>query len=112
MNALALALAHEGHNAEAEDLAKQAADLESQVPMSEHVDNKFTSYYLACVAAIEGRHDEAISLLDKAIQKGLWPEIALTLAHDPNLKLLQGDPRFDALVTEAEKRAGSEQARK
>jgi non-specific serine/threonine protein kinase/serine/threonine-protein kinase len=112
MNALALALAHEGHNAEAEDLAKQAADLESQVPMPEHVDNKFTSYYLACVAAIEGRHDEAISMLDKAIQKGLWPEIALTLAHDPNLKLLQGDPRFDALVTEAEKRAGSEQARK
>ena len=109
MNTLALALAHEGHYAEAEDEAKRALDVESHLQMPEHVNNNYSTYYLACIAAIRGQRGEALSLLEKSIDRGLWPEASLTMALDPDLKSLHGDPRFDALVAHAKERASESQ---
>jgi non-specific serine/threonine protein kinase/serine/threonine-protein kinase len=107
MNTLALALANEGHYAEAADIAKQALDIESQLQMPEHVDNTYSSYYLACIAAIQGQRDQAISLLANSIERGLWPEASLFMARDPDLKSLHSDPRFDALIAHAKERAAA-----
>jgi serine/threonine protein kinase/tetratricopeptide (TPR) repeat protein len=53
-------------------------------------------YNVACLYALEGRTDEAISCLAQAFEAGFgareW------IAQDPDLESLRGDPRFRALV--------------
>ncbi len=107
MNYLALALAHNGKRGEAEKLAREALDIERHFPWSEHSSGAVGDYYLASIAAIQGRHDEALSLLRESIDGGLAPRNSLGMARDPDLKSLQGDPRFDALVALVESTRGS-----
>jgi non-specific serine/threonine protein kinase/serine/threonine-protein kinase len=107
MDTLALASAHERKNAEAADLLKQALDIESQVQVAQHIKYAYSTYYLACIAAIRGRRDESLALLERSIDKGLWPEAALSMERDRDLKSLRGDPRFDALVKHASNEANS-----
>jgi TolB-like protein/tetratricopeptide (TPR) repeat protein/tRNA A-37 threonylcarbamoyl transferase component Bud32 len=53
-------------------------------------------YNVACLYALEGKADDAISCLGQAFQAGFgareW------IAQDPDLESLRGDPRFQALV--------------
>jgi eukaryotic-like serine/threonine-protein kinase len=105
LNALALSSAHQGRFAEADDLARQALDLESRQRAAQHLIYGYSTYYLACIASIAGRRDEAISLLEKSVAQGLWPEALAFMPLDPDLKSLHGDPRFEALTARARKPA-------
>ena len=62
-------------------------------------------YDYACGAAIGGQRDEAIDLLRKAIDHG-YSE-AESMRTDSDLTSLHGDPRFELLLTEAQKLAAA-----
>lgn len=55
-------------------------------------------YNLGAVAGIRNRTDEAIRLLNQAIDAGLPPGAAQNIERDPDLTPLRGTPRFAALV--------------
>jgi serine/threonine protein kinase/Flp pilus assembly protein TadD len=54
-------------------------------------------YNVACLYALEGKVEEAITSLEEAFRHGFgnveW------ISHDPDLESLRGDPRFQALLT-------------
>ncbi len=56
-------------------------------------------YNVACLYALEGQTEKALSCLEEAIGRGFgrkdWIE------HDPDLDSLRGDPRFQALLWQA-----------
>jgi non-specific serine/threonine protein kinase/serine/threonine-protein kinase len=56
-------------------------------------------YNFACIAAVGGHKDDALEHLGQAIDHGF--NQADAMAQDDDLKSLQGDPRFDALVARA-----------
>ena len=55
-------------------------------------------YNLGAVAGIRNRTDEAITLLNPAIDAGLPLGAAQNIERDPDLTPLRGNPRFPALV--------------
>jgi eukaryotic-like serine/threonine-protein kinase len=111
MNALALSLAHTGNRDEAGKLAREALDIERHFPWAEHSSGAFRNYYLGCIAAIEGRRDEALALLTESVDGGLAPRNSISMAMDPDLKSLHGDPPFDVLVARAQVAVVSAQPR-
>ena len=60
-----------------------------------------TKYDLACLLALRGETDEALSLLGQAID----PRIDLKIENDPDFASLHTDPRFATLVAHAKKQA-------
>ena len=56
-----------------------------------------SEYNRACLEAICGRTEQALMLLEKALQNrqsnGHWAK------HDPDLEFIRGDPRFQSLIT-------------
>jgi eukaryotic-like serine/threonine-protein kinase len=63
-----------------------------------HPDTAATAYDLACVLALGGKRDEALSNLRFAAEHELPAETRQGLEKDEDLKSLHGDPRFDALI--------------
>jgi eukaryotic-like serine/threonine-protein kinase len=108
MNNLSLAMACNEHFDEATRYAQEAFDMERGFPWTESSKDITSKYYLASIAAMRGQRDEAISLLQESFAGNLAPRLSLTMAKDPNLKALWGDPRFDALVTNARDRIATE----
>jgi len=53
-------------------------------------------YNVACLYALEGRHDEAITCLTECVRLGFWN--SPWIARDPDLASLHGDPRFEDLI--------------
>jgi TolB-like protein len=94
---VAVALKQNGHAPEAAALLSFAADkakggLKAGTPAS--------SVLLARVYAVQGRKDEALSLLASAVSRGWLPEppaLQVDLHFDPALASLQGNARFEAL---------------
>jgi TolB-like protein/Flp pilus assembly protein TadD len=70
------------------DLVRQAVALDP--------DDSGVLYNVACIYALAGQPDEALSCLEKAIRNGFghWE----WLEHDSDLESLRGDPRFDAIL--------------
>ena len=63
------------------------------------------AYNLACLDARAGRLDHAFTRLDEAIAAGFDDDV--TLAKDPDLAALRGNPRFSVLVSGAAKNRAS-----
>ena len=60
-------------------------------------DEPFTRYYVACVHALRGQHEEAVDCLEKAARQ----RRAFTVVRariEPDLVALRDHPRFRALV--------------
>lgn len=103
--------ANMGELDESEKSLRQLLELEHRVLGPNQPEVAITVYELATVSAKRGRTDEAISLLKQAIDIGLRPVEALQMGKDPDLKALQGNPRFAALVAKAKERAALAQKR-
>jgi hypothetical protein len=62
---------------------------------------------LASVLALDGKREEAFSNLRFAVEHGLPADTRRGLEKDEDLKSLNGDPRFDALVAASRQRAAA-----
>jgi Flp pilus assembly protein TadD len=91
---LGLTLARKKQQAQALEVFDQ---LEAVTP-----DQPFAPYGRAIVAAQEGRSDEALAWLAKALDRGV-PRLD-EIEADPGLAPLRGDPRLQSLVAEARRR--------
>jgi non-specific serine/threonine protein kinase/serine/threonine-protein kinase len=105
MNDLANDLSDQGHYQEAEKLNRRVLEARRRVFGPDHPFTASTIYNLGCLAALTGRHKEAISLLSEAVDRGLDADLDLHMDRDSDLKSLHGDPRFTALVAHAKERA-------
>jgi non-specific serine/threonine protein kinase/serine/threonine-protein kinase len=64
------------------------------------------SYYnLACVAALQGKSDDAIGFLDEAVHRGFALPI---IFNDSDLASLHGDPEFEAILDQMRQRLGTD----
>jgi serine/threonine protein kinase len=109
MASLGYALIGAGRYAEGEELFSQTLDIQRRVFGSDHPDTALSTYNLAVIALRKGKPDDALSLLQEAVDHGLAPAYLLYIDKDPDFKPLHGDPRFDALVAHAKQRASAAQ---
>lgn len=79
---------------EAEDYAAAEASLRELVELDS--ENFVPPYNLACVRALRGDGEEAISLLERAISLG-FVDLG-QMEQDPNLSSIRGHPRFRRIV--------------
>jgi len=75
-----------------------------------HPDTAATAYDLACILAIEGKRDEAFSNLRFAVEHQLPVATRQGLEKDADLKSLQDDPRFSAIVAAARTPAAAQKS--
>jgi eukaryotic-like serine/threonine-protein kinase len=96
LESLAINLSHEGRRyGEAEQLFREAIERARKTNQQGVI--ALAWYNFACGAAIAGRHDEAIEYLSEAIDHG-FEETADAMVSDPDLKVLRGNVRFEALL--------------
>ena len=110
MNDLGGVLGKEGQYASAEKLLRQTVEIQRRVLGPDHPDTASSTYTLACLATWKEGLDEALSLLREAVDHGLDQTHLLDMERDPDLRRLQGDPRFKALITYARERTTSEKS--
>jgi serine/threonine protein kinase len=106
---LAAVFISERRYTEAEKLYQEANGIQRRVLGPEHPDTALSTYNLGVVALYLGRREQAISLLQEAVDHGLAPANALAMEQDPDLKPLHGDPRYEAIVSDAKQRAAAAQ---
>jgi hypothetical protein len=104
MDGLGVTLSAEGHYPDAEQLIRQTVDARRRILGMDNPDTSNSTYDLACVLARESRADEALSLLQAAVDHGLTAKTALAIPENADLKSLHRDPRFTALVARARQR--------
>lgn len=108
MEELASTLSHENRYEEAKKLFHEVIEAASKVQGQPHLSDAW--YNSACGAAVAGRRAEALSNLQKAVSLGYSD--AEHIASDGDLKLFRGDPRFEAILADAKKRATPPEERK
>jgi eukaryotic-like serine/threonine-protein kinase len=91
-----------GRYNEAKDIWEQARKVELRVLGPAHPETARSTYNLGCVAAEEGKREEAFSYLEASIDH-LSPRTAPQITNDPVLTRLSGDPRFGPLVNRAKR---------
>lgn len=100
MNNLAEVLTQEKKYAEAEDLQREALEIQRRTLGPNHQQVGEAIYSLAVLAALQQRREEALSPLSEAIAHGLSPDMKRQVNQDSRLAFLHGDPRFSAIVTQ------------
>ena len=103
VNALAGILAAQGRAADGEALLRQAIDKARRALGEDHPLTTSTRYNLGCLVARRGDRSGALDWLGQAVAHGY--SRADSMATDPDLKGLRGDPAFEALVARARKNA-------
>ena len=95
---LAAVLGQEKKYAEAEKVGREALEIGRRVLGDKDPIMAILLYNLGAVASVSGRSDEAITLLNQAIDTGLPPGVPENIEQDPDLTPLHGNARFPALV--------------
>jgi non-specific serine/threonine protein kinase/serine/threonine-protein kinase len=92
----------------AEPLLFEALESHRRVLGGKHPGTSRVLYNLACVGAKRGDRGEALERLRDSLDA--WHGIASesSLASDPDLESLRGDPEFEAILAEVEERAGTD----
>jgi len=110
LSSLAGSLQQQGRFAEAEQLERENYEIRRRVLGPEHPDTAISKYNLACMAARQGKRDEALRLLRDAADHGLPAGNMRGMEKDPDLKSLHGDPRFEALLAHVQELAVAKKA--
>jgi eukaryotic-like serine/threonine-protein kinase len=105
MSNLADIYAERGDYSHAEQLFAQTRAIQARALGPDNPSAAETTESLACLKLREGNRDEALHLLRDAVDHGLPGWAIDRMATNPDLKSLQGDPRFTALLTYAASRA-------
>jgi hypothetical protein len=92
-------------------LVRQELDTERRVRGPDDPKTAASIYTLGCLAALQGRRNDAVSLLREAVDHGLPPSDDLGMEKDTELESLQGDPGFAALVAYAKQHAAQPEHR-
>jgi eukaryotic-like serine/threonine-protein kinase len=93
---------------EAEQVTRTAQEAGIKALGENHPDTALLTYTMASITALKGDRSEALSLLRQAIDQGLIPNVALSMAEDKNLTSLRGVPAFQDLLVFAKQRAATE----
>jgi serine/threonine protein kinase len=109
-NGLAFTLTRQLRYKEAEQLYGETRAIQQRVLGPDDGSTARSTYNLACLAALQGHNQRALSLLSEAIGHGLEPRLELAIENDDDLKSLRGDPRFKSLIAQAKKNAAVAQA--
>lgn len=94
-----------GRDEAAQKLFEEALGIEVRVFAPDQPELAGTRYDFACLLAHNDRADEALALLQQAVDHGLPPRDDLGIADEPYFRSLRDDPRFTALVEHAKQRA-------
>ena len=108
---VAIALRANGGGSEAAELLAKA---EATGKAAQRAGEAETSAQLARIYALQGRRDEAISLLASAVARQWLPQpplLLVDLAIDPALAPLKGDPRFERVRQQVLKTIERERAK-
>jgi tetratricopeptide (TPR) repeat protein len=90
-----LILSYEGQHLEAERVFQDAVAEAKRAEGSRTLAVAYFNY--GCGAALAGRRDQSLQLLERAISLGLDPG-AYDFSRQDDLKSLRGDPGFEALA--------------
>jgi serine/threonine protein kinase/Tfp pilus assembly protein PilF len=104
MSMLSSTFMHLGRYAEAETLQRETFDLRRRLYGPDHPDTAVSAYDLACIEAHMGQSERALALLRQAVDHGLDRPTSLGLETDDDLKSLQGNPGFKALIAHVHER--------
>jgi eukaryotic-like serine/threonine-protein kinase len=100
-NNLGSTLIEQGRLDEAEALLKETFEKQRRLLGEKNLDTVYTMTSLASLAAARGQKSKALGLLKQAAKLGYSD--ADSLAKDPTLKSLQGDPAFQEILALAKK---------
>jgi serine/threonine protein kinase len=100
---LAIAVAKQKRYQEAEGIYAETLVLIRRVYGPNHPTTAGSIYNIACLEAVQGHHDKALSFLNDALDHGLNVNVVRGIESDEDLQSLHGDPRFAALVARARK---------
>jgi non-specific serine/threonine protein kinase/serine/threonine-protein kinase len=107
MSNLAEILTRRGDYARAEQLLTQAHATEVRVLGLNNPATALSCYNLACLKLSEGHRDDALRRLRDCVDHGLAGWVIKGMPSDPDLKPLQGDQRFSALLVYAAARTAA-----
>jgi serine/threonine protein kinase len=102
-DSLAVAIAKQKRYQEAEGIDEETLVVIRRVFGPDHPTTATSIYNIACLEAVQGHHDKALSLLNDALDHGLDMNTAMGIEKDEDLESLRPDPRFVALVARAKK---------
>jgi serine/threonine-protein kinase len=100
-DSLAIAIAKQKRYQEAEGIDVETLVVIRRVFGPNHPTTAGAIYNIACLEAVQGHHDKALSLLGDALDHGLSANVARGIESDEDLQSLHGNPRFAALVARA-----------
>ncbi|MFH1841908.1 MAG: serine/threonine-protein kinase [bacterium] len=103
LNNLAVLFMETGDHAGARPLYARALAIGEIALGREHPSTLSYLYNLVCLASIERDRDQAIGFLLQLLERGYRDE-QMWIARDPDLEFLHGDPEFEAVIAEIQKR--------
>jgi hypothetical protein len=111
-NFLGLDLMREHRYQEADQLFRENRVVLRHTLGPDHPKTAEATYNLGCLAAMQGKTGEALSLLRDAVDHGMRPDTAMNIEEDPDLTSLKNKPGFAELVAYAKARATSSQPKR
>jgi hypothetical protein len=101
----------QGKHDDFEQLQRETLEVQRRVLGPDSPSTAVSVYNLGCLAAIRSQRDEALRLLREAVDHGLSGAWIQGMESDSDLKSLQGDPRFSALVAYAKQKAAAKSSK-